>query len=160
MNKLAANKRLTILNMLIAGQPMSSISRTVEVSVNTVAKLLADVGEACRVFHESIVSTMAMEHIQYRDTWSYSTPSADVWTWTAMDTDSQLMFAWGVSDEGELPSSKRKNHLHMLSLYFVYYNFCCIHEALQITPAMKAGLSVTQHDMEWITGLLDAHLLT
>lgn len=156
MNKLSANKRLAILDMLIAGQPMSSISRTVGVSVNTVAKLLADAGEACLVFHESIVSTMTMEHIQYKDTWSYSTPATDVWTWTAMDADSQLMLAWGVSDEGAVPSSKRKSHLHMLSLYFVYYNFCCVDETLQMTPAMKAGLSVTQHDMKWIAGLLDA----
>ena len=53
-------------------------------------------------------------------------------------------------------SKKLENHLHMLSLYFVHYNFCRLHKTLRVTPAMAAGLSDTLHDMEWIVGLLDA----
>ena len=54
-------------------------------------------------------------------------------------------------------SKKIDNHIHMLSLYFVYYNFCRQHKALGgISPAMEAGLSETLHDMEWIIGLIDA----
>ena len=54
-------------------------------------------------------------------------------------------------------SKKIDNHIHMLSLYFVYYNFCRQHKALGgISPAMEAGLSDTLHDMEWIIGLIDA----
>ncbi|MCH7832481.1 MAG: DDE-type integrase/transposase/recombinase [Proteobacteria bacterium] len=54
-------------------------------------------------------------------------------------------------------SKKIDNHIHMLSLYFVYYNFCRQHKSLGgISPAMEAGLSDTLHDMEWIIGLIDA----
>jgi len=44
----------------------------------------------------------------------------------------------------------------MLSLYFVYCNFVCIHKTLKYTPAMAAGVSDTLHNMEWIVGLIDA----
>jgi hypothetical protein len=47
-------------------------------------------------------------------------------------------------------------HVHALSLYFVFYNFCRIHNSLPVTPAMAAGVSDTVHDMEWIGGLIDA----
>jgi len=54
-------------------------------------------------------------------------------------------------------SKKIDNHIHMLSLYFVYYNFCRQHKALGgISPAMEAGLSDTLHDMEWVIKLIDA----
>lgn len=54
-------------------------------------------------------------------------------------------------------SKKLENHIHMLSLYFVHYNFCRIHKTLKVTPAMEAGLSDTVYDMEWIVGLIDAN---
>jgi IS1 family transposase len=53
-------------------------------------------------------------------------------------------------------SKKIDNHLHMLSLYFVHYNFCRIHKTLRMSPAMAAGVSKTLNDMEWIVGLIDA----
>ena len=53
-------------------------------------------------------------------------------------------------------SKKIDNHIHMLSLYFVHYNFCRIHKTLKVTPAMEAGLTNTLHDAEWIVGLIDA----
>ena len=53
-------------------------------------------------------------------------------------------------------SKKLENHLHMLSLYFVHYNFVRMHKSLEMTPAMAAGVSDTLHDMAWIVGLIDA----
>ena len=53
-------------------------------------------------------------------------------------------------------SKKAANHYHMLSLYFLYYNFVRIHRTLRMTPAMAAGLSKGLRDMDWIVGLLDA----
>ena len=38
-------------------------------------------------------------------------------------------------------SKKLENHLHMLSLYFVHYNFCRVHQTLRVTPAMQAGIT-------------------
>lgn len=54
-------------------------------------------------------------------------------------------------------SKKLENHLHMLSLYFVHYNFCRQHKSLGgISPAMAAGVSDTLRDVEWIVSLIDA----
>ncbi|WP_347989821.1 IS1 family transposase [Methylomonas sp. AM2-LC] len=38
-------------------------------------------------------------------------------------------------------SKKLENHMHALSLYFMFYNYCKIHKSLRITPAMAAGLT-------------------
>lgn len=52
-------------------------------------------------------------------------------------------------------SKKLDNHIHMLALYFVFYNFCRIHKTLRVTPAMAAGISDTVRDMDWVVGLID-----
>lgn len=38
-------------------------------------------------------------------------------------------------------SKKVENHMHAISLYFMFYNYCKIHKSLRITPAMSAGLT-------------------
>ncbi|MEO9062251.1 MAG: IS1 family transposase [Nitrosospira sp.] len=52
-------------------------------------------------------------------------------------------------------SKKLKNHVHVLSLYFVYYNFCGIHRTLKVTPAMEAGLNTTAHGIDWIVEMVE-----
>lgn len=51
MNKLPREKRVQIPSMLMEGSSMRSITRVCDVSINTVAKLLADEGEAYEAFH-------------------------------------------------------------------------------------------------------------
>ncbi|MCE2493095.1 MAG: DDE-type integrase/transposase/recombinase [Alphaproteobacteria bacterium] len=53
-------------------------------------------------------------------------------------------------------SKKFENHMHMVALYTVWYNFIRIHKSLRVTPAMAAGVTDTLHDMEWIVSLIDA----
>lgn len=53
-------------------------------------------------------------------------------------------------------SKKIDNHLRMLPLYFLHYNFCRIHKTLRVTPAMEAGINDTVRDVEWIVGLIYA----
>ena len=56
---------------------------------------------------------------------------------------------------------KIENHLHMLSLYFVHYNFCRQHKSLGcVSPAMAAKVTDTLRDMEWIVSLIDARAPT
>lgn len=38
-------------------------------------------------------------------------------------------------------SKKVENHEHMLAIYFMYYNYCRVHQTLRVTPAMEAGLA-------------------
>ena len=55
MNRLPTFKRIQILNMLIEGMSMRSISHVAGVSINTVTKLLVDAGEACAAYHDEAV---------------------------------------------------------------------------------------------------------
>ena len=51
-------------------------------------------------------------------------------------------------------SKKIDNHIHMLALYFLHYNFCRMHKTIRMSPAMAAGVSETLHNMEWVFGLV------
>jgi IS1 family transposase len=51
-------------------------------------------------------------------------------------------------------SKKFENHVHSLSLYFTYYNFCKIHKSLSVTPAMQAGLMKKPMTIEDIANLV------
>ncbi|HEW79574.1 MAG TPA: DDE domain-containing protein [Phycisphaerales bacterium] len=53
-------------------------------------------------------------------------------------------------------SKKLENHMHAISLHYMYYNFCRIHKSLGVTPAMEAGLTDTLHDIEWIVQIADS----
>ncbi|MCW5713967.1 MAG: DDE-type integrase/transposase/recombinase [Bauldia sp.] len=57
---------------------------------------------------------------------------------------------------GNAFSKKVDNHVHALSLYFVFYNFTRIHKTLKVTPAMAAGVSDRLWSMEDVVGLIDA----
>lgn len=50
-------------------------------------------------------------------------------------------------------SKKLENHIHMIALYTVWYNFCRIHRTLRVTPAMEAGLAKTQMTLEDVVDL-------
>jgi IS1 family transposase len=38
-------------------------------------------------------------------------------------------------------SKKIENHAAAVALWFMYYNFCRVHQSLRVTPAMEAGLA-------------------
>ena len=278
MNKLPLTTRVQILAMLGEGSSMRSISRITGVSINTVTKLLVDAGEACAAYHDETVRGVKASKVQCDEIWSFcyakeknvagakAAPdgAGDVWTWTAIDSDSKLIVAYEVGDrsgataiefmddlrdrlanrvqlttdghkayleavegafgadvdyamlvklygeptgqrgherkyspaectgarkvriEGDPDpkavstshverqnltmrmgmrrftrltngfSKKLENHLHMLSLYFVHYNFCRVHKTLRMAPAMAAGVTDTLRDVEWIVSLIDA----
>jgi len=114
MNKLPFAKRVQILAMLCEGASMRSISRIADVSINTVAKLLVEAGEACLAIHDEHVRGVKASRIQCDEIWSFcyakqknvadakAAPdgAGDVWTWTALDADTKLMVAYFVGDRG------------------------------------------------------------
>ena len=53
-------------------------------------------------------------------------------------------------------SKKFENHMHMVALYTVWYNFVKMHKTLKMTPAMAAGVSDTLMDMGDIADLVEA----
>lgn len=108
MNKLPLEKRRQILAMLCEGSSMRSISRVVDVSINTVSKLLVDAGNACIVLHDEEVREVTASRIQCDEIWSFcyakqknaqtakAAPegAGDVWTWTAIDADTKLIVSF------------------------------------------------------------------
>ncbi len=86
---------------------MRSISRTVGVSINTVTKLLVDAGKACAAYHDETVREVKAQRVQCDEIWSFcyakakNVPSAksapegagDVWTWSALDSDSKMILS-------------------------------------------------------------------
>jgi len=103
-------KRVQILSMLVEGSSMRSVSRVVDVSINTVAKILAEAGEACEAFHDETVRGVTSKRVQCDEIWSFVYAKAknvktakaapqgagDCWTWTALDADHKLMISWTV----------------------------------------------------------------
>ena len=55
MNKLPLSKRVQIINLLVEGSSLRAASRIADVSINTVTKLLIEVGKACEQFHNEKV---------------------------------------------------------------------------------------------------------
>lgn len=53
-------------------------------------------------------------------------------------------------------SKKIENHVHALSIYFVFYNWLRIHKTLRVTPAMDAGLTDKLLTWEDIIAAMDA----
>lgn len=108
MNKLDTKARIQILNMLVEGSSMRSIARVVDVSFNTVAKLLEEAGAVCDAFHDERVRNVKAARVQCDEIWSFcyakeknvATAKAapdgagDVWTWTAIEADTKLIVSW------------------------------------------------------------------
>jgi IS1 family transposase len=51
-------------------------------------------------------------------------------------------------------SKKVENHAAAVALWFMYYNFCRIHQTLRVTPAMEAGISEHVWTIEELISLL------
>jgi IS1 family transposase len=110
MNKLPIEKRVQIINLLVEGSSLRAVSRITGCSINTVTKLLVDVGRACDKFHNETVVNVGSKRIQCDEIWSFvyskekNTPedrkdrNGDVWTWTAIDADSKLIVSYFVGN--------------------------------------------------------------
>ena len=110
MNKLPLEARVRILNLLVEGSSLRSISRVCDVSINTVTKLLIDAGHVCAAFHDDKVRNVTAKRVQCDEIWSFcytkqknvkgakAAPAnaGDVWTWTGLEADTKLIVSWMV----------------------------------------------------------------
>jgi len=275
MNKLPIKKRAQILHMLVEGNSLRATARMADVSRNTVDKLLRDVGAACLDYQDKTLRNLPCKRVQCDEIWSFvyskqkNVPegmegqAGDIWTWTAICSDSKVVPCWHVGgrdaeaanefisdlagrlanriqlttdgykvyvdavddafgqdidyamlvklyggtdgqkhaekkyspnrfkaarktlvngnpDKAHVSTShverqnltmrmsmrrftrltngfskKIENHMHAISLHYMYYNFGRIHQTLRVTPAMEAGISDHVWTLEEIAVLAD-----
>jgi IS1 family transposase len=277
MNRLSVVDRASILRMLVEGNSLRSASRLADVSLNTVMKLLVDLGAACEKFHDERVKNVRVRRLEADEIWNFCgaksknvTPEqkaqgwGDVWTWVGLDADTKLCLSYLVggrdadwamdfmldcaarikgrvqvttdghkayleavetafgagcdyamlqkiygapSDEESRRysparcigcemkvvsgdpdpkhvstsyverhnltmrmsmrrftrltngfSKKIENHVAMVAIYAVHYNFVRIHKSLRITPAMAAGLTDRVWSLEEIVLMADIYI--
>ena len=53
-------------------------------------------------------------------------------------------------------SKKAENHAHMMAVYFMHYNFVRIHQTLEVTSAMAAGVTKRLWEMSDVVDVLEA----
>ena len=107
MNRLSNADRAAILGMLVEGNSLRSCSRLADVSINTVTKLLVDLGAACAKFHDERVRNVRVRRLQADEIWCFVGAKAknvsaekklegwgDVWTWTGLDADTKLCVSY------------------------------------------------------------------
>jgi IS1 family transposase len=51
-------------------------------------------------------------------------------------------------------SKKVENHAHAVSLHYMFYNFCRVHQSLRVTPAMEAGIANHVWSVDELVALL------
>jgi IS1 family transposase len=273
MNRLDKTQRAHVIRCLVEGNSIRSTVRITGVAKNTVVKLLLEIGRACEEYQDRTLRNLTCKLVQCDEVWSFVyakqknvTPeiakkqmAGDVWTWTAIDSNSKLIISWmvGGRDAGTAKhfmddlarrlasrvqlttdgyrvylnavehafgsevdyamlikiygadladdskyspaecidckpiaisgqprpefistshverqnlsmrmmmrrftrltngfSKKVENHMAAIALYFMYYNFCRVHQTLRVTPAMEAGVA----DHVWEIGELVALL--
>src|SRR3990170_4834931 len=108
MNKLSPERRAQVIRALVEGNSIRATCRLTGAAKGTVLKLLADVGEVCRDYHDKHMKNLYARRVQCDEIWSFCHAKAknvpaehqgefgygDVWTWTAIDADSKLVLSW------------------------------------------------------------------
>jgi len=280
MNRLTTKERAKILSVLCEGVGINAATRITGASKNAVLKLLAEVGEACALYQDRVMSGLTCKRLECDEIWSFvgmkerNVPEeikgvfglGDVYTWTAIDADTKLIPCWHVGTRGAESahafiqdmasrlanrvqlttdghkayleavdaafgsdvdyamlikiygneghtkqdqrryspaectgsekrriignpdmenvstsyveranltmrmhmrrftrltnafSKKLENHMHAISLYFMFYNFCKIHKTLRVTPAMEAGITDHVCDLEEVIMMADTNV--
>lgn len=108
MNRLNLQKRTQILGCLVEGNSLRATARITDTAINTVVKLLVDVGQACSNYQDKALRNLPCKRLQCDEIWSFcyakgkNVPEdkkgqfgyGDVWTWTAICADSKLAVSW------------------------------------------------------------------
>ena len=109
MNQLNADRRAQIIRLIVEGSSLRSTSRIADVSINTVTKLLVEVGAACTEYQDRSFRNLNLKRLQCDEVWSFVYAkqknvtlrmvvehgrAGDVWTWTAIDADTKLVPSW------------------------------------------------------------------
>jgi IS1 family transposase len=110
MNSLDVATRTRIVSALVEGNSIRATCRMTGAAKGTVLKLLADLGTACREYHDANVRGLHCRRIQCDEIWSFvgckdknvlpdeqgQFGIGSVWTWTALDSETKLIAGYHV----------------------------------------------------------------
>jgi IS1 family transposase len=112
MNRLKTEERIRVIKALVEGNSLRATARLTGVARMTVEKLLRDLSAACIRYQDKHLRNLRCKRIQCDEIWSFVYAKekdvsadtqgdfryGDVWTWVAIDADSQLAVSWLVAD--------------------------------------------------------------
>ena len=107
MNRLPLVRQVAIIGKLIEGNSLRDTSRLANVSLNTVTKLLVDLGASCAEYHHEQVRNVRIRRVQCYEIWTLVGERAknvkpgrkikgwgDIWTWVGLDVDTKLCVSY------------------------------------------------------------------
>ena len=120
MNRLSLQDRARILGCLVEGNSLRATTRMIGCSINTVTKLLVDLGTACAIYQNETLRNLPCKRIQCDEIWSFCYAKqrnvapwkqgvlgyGDVWTWTAICADTKLVPTWLVGQRDAFYADK------------------------------------------------------
>src|SRR3954454_8443799 len=103
MNKLSADDRARILDLLCEGNSIRAVTRLTGVSKTTVTKIVVDAGQACAWYQDRVFHNLSCKRVQVDEIWGFVGAKAknadpekkeagkagDVWLWIATDADTK-----------------------------------------------------------------------
>ncbi|MGD0019675.1 MAG: IS1 family transposase [Candidatus Limnocylindrales bacterium] len=112
MNRLSRAERAAIIRLLVEGNSLRSVTRISEHSINTVSKLLVELGTACANYQDEHLRDLTSSRIECDEIWTFCYAKArnvpeehrgeegfgDIWTWVALDPDTKLVSSWLVGE--------------------------------------------------------------
>ena len=123
MNKLSTQERSQIVRLLVEGNSLRSCTRITGKSINTITKVLEEVGAACQQFHNDTVVNVNSKRIEADEIWSFVAAkqktvescgidqkgAGDAWTWVGIDADSKLAVSFFV---GQRDANSANEFMH------------------------------------------------
>ena len=108
MNRLSADARARILQLLCEGMSIRAIERVTGASKHTVTALLVDAGKALADYQDRVFRDLQCKRVQVDEIWSFTYAkqrnvagakdapegAGDTWTWTAIDAETKLVPSW------------------------------------------------------------------
>lgn len=108
MNQLTTERRCQVVAALVEGNSLRSTVRMTGVSMNTILKLLKDLGTVCAEYQDRTLRNLPCFRLQLDEIWSFCYSKAknvpedkrgqfgygDVWTWVAICSDTKLVPSW------------------------------------------------------------------
>ena len=180
MEKLSTKKVAAVLRCLIEGNSVASTTRITGTSKPCILKILREAGEACSEYQDEHLRNLPSKTLQLDEIWSFvgckegnkdnavGEHPGDVWTWTAICSDTKIIPSWRVGDRSGNTAydfckdlAKRFNgHLQITTDGHSAYRYAVTNHFLQMDFAQLVKLyGKDAKGMDVVTGIKKVKVL-